>query len=343
MSRHDSAPDDSAPHHTITDDAVRDETDTGDTARRGAGVSRRAVAGAVAWSVPVIAVAVASPAYATSIQSTLTIEIVKPQLIAGGINLSATTDVVVTVLDSRGRPWAGQPVTLSLGLSVLGVTLGSTTGITGSDGRFTTTLTASVLAALGVITVVATSDVLSASDTTTIIAPTPANLRFSQVAVAPTAGWTGPDSAGRMITTPGSAMAVRLGVNNNGGSPQTGYIVAVTLTHVTLLARPTPTSSAATFTFTGSTDSVSGGQNRRTYTYSTTAVLGAGQTRTVDLAWTNASNATIRTLPLINATDFATSGSATLRYANNTLVGTNTLRTGGTGSDAVNWVIRTTA
>lgn len=332
MTRHDSAThvDISAPPGDADDDRPRMN-----------GMSRRSVAAAAVWSVPVIAVAVASPAHATSIQSTLTVDIVKAELVAGGVGLSNVSDVVVTVLDSQGRPWAGQPVTLTV--TPIGAALGATAGVTGSDGRFTTTLTASALVALGVVTVVATSDVLTASDTATIVEPTPASLRFTQVTVAPTAGWTGPDPSGRMITAPGRNMAVRLAVNNRGGTAQTGYIVSVTLTHATLAARPVPTSTAATFTFTGSTDSVSGGQNRRTYTYSTSQVLGPNVTHTVDLAWTNANNAAIRALPLINATDFATSGSATLRYPDSTLVGTNTLRTGGTGSDPVNWIIRTTA
>jgi len=303
-------------------------------------LSRRTVA-AAAWSIPVIAVAVASPAHATSAQSTLTIDVVKDELVAGGASSANVSDVVVAVLDSQGRPWAGQSVTLTV--DPAGATLAATAGVTGPDGRFVTTLIASAGVSPGVVTVVATSDVLTASDTVTIALPAPASLRFTQVMVAPTAGWTGPDSAGRMITMPARAMAVRLAVNNRGGTSQAGYIVSVTLTYATLAARPTPTSSGATFTFTGSTDSVSGGQNRRTYTYSTSQALDAGQTHTIDLAWTNANNAAIRALPLINATDFATSGSATLRYPDSTLVGTNTLRTGGTGSDAVNWIIRTTA
>jgi hypothetical protein len=309
----------------------------------GGRVSRRAVAVAAAWSVPVIAVAVASPAYATSAQSTLTVDIVKTQIAAGGFPPADSSDVVVTVRDSQGRPWAGQPVTLTA--SPAGVTLAVTTGTTDAAGQFTTTLTAPATAGLGVYTVVASSDVLTASDTTTVVAPAPARLGFTVALVDPVGGWAGPDASGRVITTPGSSMRAHVGVRNTGGLPQAGYTVSITMTYAAATAAvPTISAPGVAFTYAGSVDSVSGGQNRRTYTYSTTEVLDPGETHAgIDIAWTTASNAAIRALPLINASDYATVASVTLRFPDGTSIGTNTLRTGSPGADAVNWIIRTTA
>jgi hypothetical protein len=69
---------------------------------------RRTVIAGAAWTVPAIIAATAVPAYATSVDSSLTLSIPN----SGGFFTSTTA--TATVKASTGTPWPGQPVVLQL-------------------------------------------------------------------------------------------------------------------------------------------------------------------------------------------------------------------------------------
>jgi alpha-tubulin suppressor-like RCC1 family protein len=135
---------------------------TTETTTRSRQLTRRTAVAAAAWSVPVVAAAVATPAHATSGDSALHLALADGTLTAG-----AATTVTTTVLTKGGAPWAGQTVTLSLSRTD-GVALGVTTGQTDSLGRLQTTLSTSAAAAAGDVVVTAASGPLTTTTTLTV-------------------------------------------------------------------------------------------------------------------------------------------------------------------------------
>jgi hypothetical protein len=100
-------------------------------------LSRRTIVKTAAWTVPAITLAVATPAHATSADSMLSLTV------PASIAQNTSGAVVATVLDSKGRPWAGQSVTLSASpaSALFSTTSGgggsaTITGVTGADGSY---------------------------------------------------------------------------------------------------------------------------------------------------------------------------------------------------------------
>lgn len=97
-----------------------------------AGVARRTVLGAAAWSVPAISLVATAPASAASDANQVSLSVPNNQVAASGV-----TPVVVTVRDHLGSPLAGQVVSL---LGPDGSVLAPATGTTNGSGQFSTTL-----------------------------------------------------------------------------------------------------------------------------------------------------------------------------------------------------------
>lgn len=96
-------------------------------------LSRRTVVAAGLWSVPVMAVSSAVPAFATAsnaAQTTLSTP-------SGFLTASGANTLTVTVRTPAGAPSAGQAVSLT---APAGATLGATDGTTGSNGTFSTSI-----------------------------------------------------------------------------------------------------------------------------------------------------------------------------------------------------------
>lgn len=222
------------------------------------GLNRRQVLTAGALAAPAIVLTTAVPAYATSANSALSVDIASATITAG-----SSSNVTATVLNSQGLGWAGQTVTLAVTGSN-GATLTSTTGVTDSAGQYTTTLNVDSFTANGAtIAVTATSGPLTDTDTTTVTG----GVTLELVTTAAVAG----SQAGGINA--GNANTVTATLKNASGTGISNRIINFDVTGITgtysAATATTNASGVATVTLTPNTWTTPG--TTATVTASTTA------------------------------------------------------------------------
>ncbi|WP_205823034.1 Ig-like domain-containing protein, partial [Microbacterium hydrothermale] len=94
------------------------------------GLQRRTVLAGAAWSIPILSVASATPAFANASQASI-MTIAGP---ASGVPASGAVPVTVTVKDAQGQPQAGQPVSFT---GPEGSTFDAADGVTNCAGQYT--------------------------------------------------------------------------------------------------------------------------------------------------------------------------------------------------------------
>lgn len=194
---------------------------TSTTPKNERGLSRRTVIAAAAVAAPVIAVATATPAFATSPNGTVSVAV------PATIGIGSIAQAVVTVRTQGGTPWSGQTVTLSVSPTT-GVTLAaggppssSVTGITNGSGEFVVDVAAS---GAGSYTLSADSDGVLGSAGFTVANTTPASITLTMPGIWRQTGIGGSSTASGTL-------------KNNGGQALAGQTVTLSL-------NDSPTSSA---------------------------------------------------------------------------------------------------